>query len=100
MLNTTKIPANHTTRSNTQEAVPRARPTASAPPGDRLRSAVAGTVNGWWFAMGCSNPGSESAGTYAAEMNESGTTTRVHVPLAAWALFEIRPIVMNTHVKQ
>ena len=32
-------------------------------------------------------------------MNASGTTSSVHVPFAAWALFDVNPIVMKTHMK-
>ena len=66
-------------------------PTTSVPPCIRLRTALMITLTGWLAAKGCIQPGIDSTGTLALEMNENGITS-IDMPCAAWALPETRPM--------
>jgi hypothetical protein len=48
---------------------------AVGPPFTRWRAARTTADTGWWFAHGCSQLGSESAGTNAIDANTSGAST-------------------------
>ena len=72
-------------------------PTTCVPPCIRLRTALIITVIGWWSANGCIQPGIDSIGTLALEMNENGITS-IDMPFAAWALPATSPRKMKIQV--